>query len=260
MISRINLHAKPTYNEVQNMKWGIIDVIIVYALVLIIVTLATLIIILPAMRDFLNSSAIPSSDISNLSHFYYVKARQLVVVRGLIEQLCLAFLPIFWVKIRKYGGIKNLGLSFENVIRNSVVGIICGVGFRYIFITITDLLNSNSISRMANIRVIESNIFLYIANFVRVIIIGPIGESILFPGFTFPAFAKKFGPRIGVGITALLFVLAHTHLYYANKVPLQLFCFFFMEIIAILLYLRTKSLITTVVFHAIYNALIFIGI
>lgn len=80
------------------------------------------------------------------------------------------------------------------------------------------------------------------------VLVGPIGEELLFRGWMYTSLRARFGLRVAVLVTAVLFALAHwesTHLYALAVFPVGLALAIVRE--------RTGSIAPTITFHAIYN-------
>lgn len=87
-------------------------------------------------------------------------------------------------------------------------------------------------------------------SFIALVVVPPIVEELVFRGFLFPAFSRRFGYIFGAIITSLLFGLAH----------LQLNVGIYTLVLSLLLcwmYVRLGSIIPGIVFHAINNYIAF---
>lgn len=239
-------------DRILNIKWKVSDVIIVYALLLLTFTTIIVSILFPIMKDFVNLpiETMPQNLIDLFTKYWY-----LFGIIGIIEQLLFIFVPVLWIKIRKYGTIASLGLKHNSWIKHFIIGFTFGLGFRFIVLLPRLVLTGDLIGQS---RIVEStyvNTHSLLLLFITVVILGPIGESVLFTGFTFPAFAKKIGVKFGAIITALLFVIGHLFIFYERINFVALVWFFLMEIVVVCLYWKRKSLFSPIGFHMAYNFL-----
>lgn len=80
------------------------------------------------------------------------------------------------------------------------------------------------------------------------IVAAPILEEILFRGLIFESCAERFGRGVGLLLSALLFGVIHV-------VPVQVINAFVVGLILGYVYLRTRSLVSVVIIHAINNGI-----
>lgn len=84
-----------------------------------------------------------------------------------------------------------------------------------------------------------------------VVVIAPVTEELIFRGYMYDVFRRSFGAYIAVGVTALLFTLAH--LPQLGGEPCAFLAIFSLGIIFALARLKTGSILPPIIFHAIYN-------
>lgn len=84
------------------------------------------------------------------------------------------------------------------------------------------------------------------------VIAAPILEEILFRGLIFESCSERFGRGLAIFVSAILFGLVHV-------VPVQMVSGFVMGLILGYVYLRTRSLISVIVLHAINNAIAYVS-
>lgn len=84
------------------------------------------------------------------------------------------------------------------------------------------------------------------------VVAAPILEEILFRGLIFESCSERFGRGVALLISALLFGLVHV-------VPVQMISAFVMGLILGYVYLRTRSLASVIVLHAINNAIAYVS-
>ena len=80
------------------------------------------------------------------------------------------------------------------------------------------------------------------------VIAAPILEEVLFRGVIFESFDERFGKGVAVIISALLFGVIH-------GVPVQMVNAFVVGLVLGYIYLRTRSLISVIIIHAVNNAI-----
>lgn len=83
------------------------------------------------------------------------------------------------------------------------------------------------------------------------IVAAPILEEILFRGLIFESCAERFGKGVGLFVSALLFGLVHI-------VPVQIINAFVVGLILGYVYLKTRSLVSVMVIHAINNGIAYV--
>ncbi len=86
-----------------------------------------------------------------------------------------------------------------------------------------------------------------IASFLSVGIMAPLCEEVLFRGYLYHAAAERFGTAASICITSLLFAVVHGQWF-------QLLPLFAAGVCLNLFYVRTKSLIATVIMHSAWNS------
>lgn len=80
------------------------------------------------------------------------------------------------------------------------------------------------------------------------VVAAPILEEVLFRGLVFESVGERFGRGMGLLVSALLFGLIH-------GVPVQMVNAFVVGLILGYIYLRTRSLISVIIIHAVNNAI-----
>lgn len=80
------------------------------------------------------------------------------------------------------------------------------------------------------------------------VVAAPILEEVLFRGLIFESVGERFGRGAGLLVSALLFGLIH-------GVPVQMINAFVVGLILGYIYLRTRSLISVIIIHAVNNAI-----
>ncbi len=85
------------------------------------------------------------------------------------------------------------------------------------------------------------------------VIIPPIIEEIVFRGFMFPAFAKRFGVVLGAVVSSLLFAVAHLQLNVSVYT-------FILGLLLCFLYVRLGSTIPGIGIHMLNNYLAYMAL
>jgi len=88
--------------------------------------------------------------------------------------------------------------------------------------------------------------------FLIAVVCAPFVEEVLFRGLLYPAFKKKVGIGLAMGISAALFMLVHWHLQTAPAI-------FVLGLALAYVYERTGTLAAPIVFHACFNGWTFLG-
>lgn len=83
------------------------------------------------------------------------------------------------------------------------------------------------------------------------IVAAPILEEVLFRGLIFESCSERFGRGVGLFLSALLFGVIHV-------VPVQVINAFVVGLILGYIYLRTRSLVSVIIIHAVNNAIAYI--
>lgn len=83
---------------------------------------------------------------------------------------------------------------------------------------------------------------------VAVVVVAPIAEEVFFRGVAFGAWAREYGPRRALVMSALLFAAIHASL--AALVPI-----FVLGLALAAIYWRTRNLASSITLHATFNAI-----
>jgi uncharacterized protein len=87
-----------------------------------------------------------------------------------------------------------------------------------------------------------------VSSFVLIVVLAPVAEELFFRGWLYTALRQRFGFPMALGVTAILFALAHwerTHLYAAAVLPVGFMLGYVRE--------RAGSTRASALFHALYN-------
>ena len=91
-----------------------------------------------------------------------------------------------------------------------------------------------------------------ILHFFSAVIIAPFLEELIFRGFLYNIFKKRYGITVGVIVSTTIFALLHGNTYY-RFIPMILTCMFMPY-----LYEKSKSLIPPIITHSVYNLIVVI--
>jgi hypothetical protein len=183
-----------------------------------------------------------SSNMSNIS-FSVLYAVQTILMLGVVW-----FFAIF----RRKSSPKDLGFTYYSIgktIWYSIVSLLFIFVMSFLYVYLMNSLfgieaPSSKIDTLVSSKSISSSILIIV-----VTIIAPFSEEIFFRGFLYSAFKKSWGVNAGLFLSSFLFALVHLEFY--SFIPL-------MVIGWLLAYLfeRTKSLITPIFLHGIYNLIL----
>jgi membrane protease YdiL (CAAX protease family) len=98
-------------------------------------------------------------------------------------------------------------------------------------------------------RLFESDFGIW-GGIVRVVVLAPVVEELIFRGVIFSGFQKNYSPFWAIFLSALLFALFHLN-------PWQLGPTFLLGLLLGLVRLRTGSLLAAILTHALHNGMIF---
>ncbi|MDD4050672.1 MAG: type II CAAX endopeptidase family protein [candidate division Zixibacteria bacterium] len=104
---------------------------------------------------------------------------------------------------------------------------------------------------LANMNIAQSASYLW-QPFVIATISAPIGESVTLFGMLFPALFQRYGYGKALTITSLLFMILHLPNY-----PIALAFILASGFVDCILYVKTRSLYPTIIFHSCWNLVIF---
>lgn len=178
-----------------------------------------------------------------------------LILYTILYNLILLIILIAIFKLRFKQGISALGIKKKDLIKNIELGLV----FPFIYLIVFFIL---LLIRGPNINIYETepikqiknltNILDYAVYFVFIVILGPILEEIIHRGVLYSPYRKKYGPKKAIIITSLIFTIGHI-----RSGPM--FLVFIDGIIMGILYERTESLVSTMVFHGTRNLTSILG-
>lgn len=237
-------------NLIEKTKWGLADMAIVYLLLFSFLSIAAIILLFPIIQAFLNLHPESFMRISNdLLTTHWLRYG----LYGIVEQLMFSVIPIVWVTARKRGNLKLTWFASGKLSQDFLVGILIGLLIRCLAYLPRLLYNGTSSYErfLINMTLDVGAKFMWL-EFIRTVIIGPIGETILFIGFTFPILSKKLHTRIGACLTALIFAVSHCFGLQEFNAAVMMWLFV-IGIVSIVLFKKRRSIIAPIGFHAAYN-------
>ena len=182
------------------------------------------------------------------------------------QQVAFVAVPLLVVRLKYRGSPADLGITAP---RRAGQLWVLGLGLLIPLILVTDLLESvlrrlvadgvipfaaqlEQLSREANaLEFLNAARGQPVALALLVLIVGlvgPVAEEVFFRGFAYRAFKERFGVRVGVVLSALLFALIHGN-------PIALLPIFVAGVLLAWLYERTGSLAAPILLHCGNNLL-----
>jgi membrane protease YdiL (CAAX protease family) len=242
---------------IENTEWRIFDAAIVYVLIFCFLFIFAAIFLHPMIQDFLR---LPISLFERNYNDLFAEHWLRYGVFGIVEQLIFIIVPVLWVRIRNYNRLRATWFASNKLSQDFLIGFLLGLTVR-LFVSLPSLLyDGTSLYGQFLISMLKliGGKFVWL-EFLRTVIMGPIGESILFVGFTFPVLAKKLGVRLGACATAVVFSILHLTTFLGANLAGILWSFL-IGIIAITLYWKRRSIIAPLGFHLAHNLMLMVFI
>ena len=167
----------------------------------------------------------------------------------------IGFFVILWFVRRRGGGLRNLGFRKFRIDRAVGIMILATglllIGAMGLFILIENIAPNVNLQQEQQIVFKESsNNIELILSFISLVIVAPVVEEVIFRGFLFPSFSRRFGIMAAAVITSLLFGIVHMQINVAIVT-------FVMGLLLCWLYYKTRSLWPAILFHSIKNYIAF---
>jgi len=244
-------------SNIEHVKWTIRDV--VYVLLLWIIIFVSVLFIFTLVVISLKESVIEQFCL-NETLTLLVKEACIFISRSLIAVF---IITAVWFSIRKYGyGWDALGFVFTRTKKDIAIGILSG----FVIFAVIRFLRISFISAKVILKgdeVLSNFLLANIGDQVRMVIFGMlinllsvISQEVVFTGFTYPAFRKKFGVILGIAITALIFWFMHFGFESSDFFIGTFLIRFIPGICFVILYEKRRSLITPITAHFISNILL----
>jgi uncharacterized protein len=236
--------------QIQSVPWNWVQALLVGVLVVVgvdIVLGLSLGILAPLLRlanPELGAKLLDSADTSLGLNFSLYAISRLAGLAVLV-----AFVS------RRGGGWRTLGIKKAKILRSIGYVLVASLALLVLVALafyLTELLAPQvDLDQAQEIDLAKpTNLFETGLSFVALVLIAPFVEEIIFRGFMFPAFAKRFGVAVGVIVTSGLFGLVHMQ---ANVGIVTAI----MGVLLCWLYLRTHSLWPAILFHSLKNLIAF---
>lgn len=216
----------------NGIEWGLMDIISVSTIILIL-----------TLIFFLTSYPIIEDKRISFQFFRYGMSIVLFLV------------PFIWIKVKFGTPLKKLG--FRKGYFNSFLIIILGIVIAIVFVF---LLRISPMWKYALIRInpISYNIFDLIflpitINGFASFILTPASEEVMFRGFIYPYFNKRFGIFLGIIFQAILFSLIHFGSVYNSNIYYAFIYRFIISIVLGLLYFKTGCIYSSIICHGCTN-------
>lgn len=183
------------------------------------------------------------ADISN----DYIQSTIVAIANVIISVLLFKYCALRWFRIDS----STLGLSYKSraVI---IASLSCILLFTFLFVISLPLTNEYSIANSGS-----AGIILYNSLFNRGISTA-IGEELIFRGFLFSYILSLTKPSRAFIISILVFVLPHMFVFQPNLTSLLIFInYIAISLLLTTLYFKTKSISSSIAFHAVYNFILY---
>ena len=82
--------------------------------------------------------------------------------------------------------------------------------------------------------------------FIKLVILAPLGEELFFRGFLLQKISDRWGLKVGLLITSVVFAVSHSHIFSGLITGL----------LATLIYVKTQNILAPILYHSLVNALV----
>ncbi|MBA7518456.1 hypothetical protein ES705_10526 [subsurface metagenome] len=249
-----------TKEDIKDINLRIIDIVIVVAIRAVfafIIGIIAVLIMLPMNSHHIFST--PEDIISFFLEMSQSSQFTFSCLRTICTIISLIIIPVVWIKFGRQCKLSDIGLKTQNWMPNFSIGLLAGSVFFVCWLLLVTLLKMVLVPISTSDLTINSQSFmLLLLGLIDTMIIAPIGESILFIGLIFTAFARKVGLQFSIVITAALFMIAHIgKIMRFDSFEIMLIAFFLNMVVQLWLYCERKSLLTPIGFHMAYNFIVF---
>jgi membrane protease YdiL (CAAX protease family) len=174
---------------------------------------------------------------------------------NLLLLIILYFIPMWWFsnKLKKDGQSlrcffsKPLPVKKTTLMASVVMTLVFAVGMLLLVIAVILYLFPEAENMILPSQPKETSLGFLIFNMINLVIIAPVCEEIIFRGFVLGRLTYKFGVNKGIIFSSFIFGVMH----FTNVFGAAMF-----GIILCILYIKSNSLITTIIVHASYNAVV----
>jgi membrane protease YdiL (CAAX protease family) len=174
---------------------------------------------------------------------------------AIILTIILYLIPIWWFmsKLKKEGQSlrqffsKPLPIKRRTLMASAIMPVIFAAGMLLFVIALILYLFPEAGDMVLPNQEIDLSLGLLIYNVINLVIIAPICEEIIFRGFLLGRLTHKFGLNKGIILSSFIFGAMH----FTNVFGATMF-----GIVLCVLYIKSSSLITTIIVHASYNSVV----
>lgn len=174
----------------------------------------------------------------------------------------LALWVIMWPKVRHGRGLDALGVRSEQLASDIRYGLSRGVlawlvsalVIGSITIKIVDALSSSPVQEPNQLDFSGTpSVGILILTAIGVMVAAPIAEELFFRGFVFQSFRRSLALPVAIGISSVIFMLAHTPTFIIFP------SIFALAVALALMFEQRRSVISSMVAHSVFNTIGFIA-
>ena len=165
---------------------------------------------------------------------------------------------LVWILGRRVRGASYAQLGFNGFkvwldVPLAVLGqIIAFVGMA-VYAVLLRTASSSEVPTQLGVGDFGSSIAGFVVAFIIIVILAPVGEEMLFRGFLYPGFRKRFGVAKGMLLTSMIFALFHFY-------PLLYAPMFIIGMVLVVLYEYRGTLAPSIMLHSLNNLLALLAI
>ncbi len=234
--------------KLRQAEWGLIDSITILILSLFVIPVS--------LAGLSNLLGILDGDWSEWKNIYYF---------SLVGSASLLILSLWFIKKVCGRSLKDIGLTKENIFRNILIGIILIVPVLFLeyvaeeaIIKIAEIIAPSQAEHLRELQEMEhkgsidiwpgsmDEYIKFAGVTLLVVILGPIGEEILFRGMIYTSLRKRRGRLASLILSSIFFAFVHGQF-------IHLFPIFLIALILAYLYERTGSIISSITLHISIN-------
>jgi len=218
-------------------KWSQWDVVVVLGILLGIMLLSRF--FRNAIRQVIRSLVVTGNNPATLALFL-----------GTVIQAAVIIAAVFWLARRRGAAGRDLGLVWNNSRKNILTGLfgglLSGIIIWFITILISAFLGPPPPQEVELLLSGFRSGRDLLLPFLAISVLAPVSEELYFRGMVYPTVRARFGPAIGMVLSALFFGLLHFDLY--RLIPITV-----LGVILAYFYERTHSLLASIVAHSTWN-------
>lgn len=234
--------------KLRQAEWGLLDSITILILSLFVIPVS-----LAGLSSLLG---ILEGDWSEWNNIYYF---------SLIGSASLIILSLWFIKKVCGRPLKDIGLTKERLLRNILIGIMFIVPVLFLeyvaeeaFIKIGEIIAPSQAEHLRELQDMEhkgsidiwptatDEYIRFVGVTLLVVILGPIGEEILFRGMIYTSLRQRRGKLASLILSSIFFALVHGQF-------IHLFPIFLIALILAYLYEHTNSIVSSITLHVSVN-------